>query len=222
MSWKLTNTPPKDANRYRRYGNGIILPWRIDDSPEWLPTHLDENSRHLSGYDQGSNNPEHDSTRYFCALTNSVKDTSFLKSLVMHDFKQTFWPTRYTRFPIYFGVHFVKLLADAPNKFGISSPNCFHQDGEPFTFAHLVSRSENTRGGVNYVAKPEARNKTLDFVNGNEIHQEFELGSFLQSFAVHDPAVSHYVTPIQMNNENGSKAERCIILIDFSPMIQKI
>lgn len=98
---------------------------------------------------------------------------------------------------------------------GFSSPDCFHQDGEPFTFAHLVYRNSNTVGGKNYIASTEMRNRNLGDVKENEIIYDFTLTDFLESFAVCDEKVSHYVDHIN-TIEKGKMAERAMILIDFS------
>ncbi|WP_249977849.1 2OG-Fe dioxygenase family protein [Vreelandella olivaria] len=119
-------------------------------------------------------------------------------------------------------MHFVRIVSSSINNRGISSPNCFHQDGEPFTFAHLVSRSKSTNGGVNYIGSTHVRNLTLNEVAEEDICAKFELREFMDSFAVHDPRVSHYVSPIVKSEVDAEDADRCMILIDFSPMIQKI
>ncbi|HCE5826552.1 TPA: 2OG-Fe dioxygenase family protein [Pseudomonas aeruginosa] len=213
---------PSGVKRFRRYGNGVIVPWRSDAVVEWMPVTIDSRGHGMSGYDQGSNNPEHENIRYFHALSAEVKATDLLKSLVMRDFKDTFWPEKGLQSPIYFGVHFVRIISSSISDRGISSPDCFHQDGEPFTFAHLVRRSKSTDGGVNYIGSTGVRNMALDEVPESEILAEFELGNFMDSFAVHDPRVSHYVTPIIKSEADAEDAERCMILIDFSPMVQKI
>ncbi|WP_137297604.1 2OG-Fe dioxygenase family protein [Psychromonas sp. SP041] len=105
---------------------------------------------------------------------------------------------------------------------GISSPDCFHQDGEPFTFGHLFSRTENSQGGVNYIGKINSRNKSLNEVVADEVLSTFTLVNLLETFAVYDPLVSHYVSPIFKNDETDLAAERCMILIDFSQMKQVI
>ncbi|HGE6810420.1 TPA: 2OG-Fe dioxygenase family protein [Pseudomonas aeruginosa] len=213
---------PSGVKRFRRYGNGLIVPWRSDAAVEWMPVTIDARGNRMSGYDQGSNNPEYGNIRYFHALSAEVKGTDLLKSLVMSDFKETFWPENGLQSPIYFGVHFVKIKSASISDRGISSPDCFHQDGEPFTFAHLVRRSHSTGGGVNYIGSTSVRNMLLDGVPESEILARFELRNFMDSFAVHDPRVSHYVTPIIKSEVDTEDAERCVILIDFSPMVQKI
>lgn len=115
---------PKEVNRYRRYANAIILPWKNNEL-SWLPTKK-EGGKELSGYDQGSNNPEHNNIRYFNAISTELKNSDFLKNLVIDDFEKTFgMNTHYL--PIYAGIHLVKVCC-LDNKFpGFSSPDCFYQ-----------------------------------------------------------------------------------------------
>lgn len=220
---KLEKDEFSDENnqRFRRYGNAIIYPWDTSKNVTWLPTKITPDGNELSGYDQGSNNPEHDSIRYFNALSSDVKNTAYLNRLIMDDYDLTFGFESY-HLPIYVGVHFVKLISNNINELGVSSPNCFHQDGEPFTFAHLIYRSENVEGGVNYIACSSQRNIELENVDYNKVHHEFTMKNFGDSFIVQDSRVSHYVSPIRKRDENFSSAERWMILIDYSFTKQKI
>ena len=213
---------PAGVNRFRRYANGFIMPWDSEGGVHWMPPVQDGQTRVLAGYDQGSNNPEHANIRYFDSLSAEVKSNKLLQKLIVDDFSHTFWDWVGQPFPIYFGVHFVKIQSHSSSDLGISSPNLFHQDGEPFTFAHLVHRSANAKGGVNYIGTISARNKTLAEVEREDIVKSFTLNRFLESFAVFDPAVSHYVNPVSKDDETETVAERCIILIDFSKTRQNI
>ncbi|MCH7335199.1 2OG-Fe dioxygenase family protein [Acinetobacter sp. NIPH 2699] len=214
---------PTNTQRFRRYGNALILPWEKEIKPIWLPTTEREDGTQLSGYDQGDNNPEHGSIRYFNALSDNVKQTKYLNQLIVEDYDLTFGLNEYY-LPIYVGVHFVKLTSSSSQHLGISSPNCFHQDGEPFTFAHLFYRSNNIIGGENFIAHPSERNKRLSDVNVGNIYSQFTLKNISDSFAVHDPSVCHYVSPIQKINsiELDLPGERWMILIDYSLTKQKI
>ncbi|GKS85864.1 2OG-Fe dioxygenase family protein [Acidovorax sp. SUPP1855] len=213
---------PAQVQRFRRYGNGIILPWDDQADIHWIPTVQDDQGARLSGYDQGGNNPEHPDIRYFHALSEAAKATDFLCDLVKKDFSHTFWSEADRRSPIYFGVHFVKLRSGSSSDLGISSPDCFHQDGEPFTFAHLMRRTKSTVGGTNYIGTVQARGLGLHEVPKEQVIAEFELSQFLESFVVHDPRVSHYVTPIRRKENEMGDGERCVIPIDFSRMRQSI
>ncbi|EOQ63589.1 hypothetical protein F935_01218 [Acinetobacter calcoaceticus ANC 3811] len=214
---------PSDTQRFRRYGNALILPWEKEIKPIWLPPVANDNGEYLSGYDQGTNNPEHSSIRYFNALSEEVKKTKYLNQLVIDDYKLTFGLNDHY-LPIYIGVHFVKLTSNSSDILGISSPDCFHQDGEPFTFAHLINRSNNIIGGVNYIAHPSERNKSLKEVNVENIYSHFTLKNISDSFAVHDSSVCHYVSPIKKieSQQDDLIGERWMILIDYSLTKQNI
>ena len=98
----------------------------------------------------------------------------------------------------------------------VSSPDCFHQDGEPFTFAHLVQRNSNAGGGNNYIGKIKCRNKKLTEISKEDIIDSFVLKKFLESFSVYDNAVSHYVDHLIKIDPTGEPAQRTMILIDLS------
>ncbi|WP_133650335.1 2OG-Fe dioxygenase family protein [Paraburkholderia flava] len=221
LSLESDEFAPPGVHRFRRYGNGIIIPWAEREEVFWIPPVTSANVCR-AGYDQGGNNPEHRNIRYFNALSDVCKASRILQRLILDDFSHTFWQHVGQEFPIYFGVHFVKIQAHDSQELGISSPNCFHQDGEPFTFAHLVHRSGSTGGGVNYIGKPSIRDLSLYEVQADDIVAQFTLNGFLESFAVFDPAVCHYVDPVRKASNSDAIAERCIILIDFSQTRQNI
>ncbi|CAN0620847.1 conserved protein of unknown function [Burkholderia multivorans] len=212
---------PHGVRRFRRYGNGIIIPWARKDKIFWIPPVASGNVCR-AGYDQGGNNPEHANIRYFNSLSEQCKASDILQQLILDDFSHTFWEHVGQEFPIYFGVHFVKIQAHDTEERGTSSPDCFHQDGEPFTFAHLVRRSASTDGARNYIGRTSIRNRSLDQVAVDDIVADFTLNRFLESFAVHDPRVCHYVAPVRKAVDSDGVAERSIILIDFSQTRQKI
>lgn len=209
---------PKETIRKRSYGNAIILPWK-PDCLFWLPT-INSGGQEKSGYDQGSNNPEHGAIRYFNSLSQNLKKTVFMNNLILEDYHHTFGFSDYY-LPIYVGIHLVSVSCTDNSKPGFSSPDCFHQDGEPFTFAHLIRRSENASGGRNYIAETEARNKKLSEVSPNEIRHQFQLENFMDSFAVCDKLVSHYVDHLHMEKPS-TPVERTMILIGFSKTRQSI
>lgn len=214
---------PSNTQRFRRYGNALIFPWEKQKNPIWLPTTRTDDGKELSGYDQGNNNPEHGSIRYFNALSDDVKSSKYLNSIIIEDYNLTFGLDDYY-LPIYVGIHFVKLTSTCDQSLGISSPDCFHQDGEPFTFAHLLYRSNNIIGGENYIAHPKERNKRLEDVNSENVYSQFTLKNISDSFAVHDSSVCHYVSPIKKikNDQVDFLGERWMILIDYSLTKQKI
>lgn len=71
----------RGSNRFRRYGNGIILPWKPQEI-HWIPT-IRRNGVNLSGYDQGKNNPEHSDMRYFNSLSERVKNSNILLPMIL-------------------------------------------------------------------------------------------------------------------------------------------
>jgi hypothetical protein len=214
---------PPGANRFRRYGNGVILPWSGDRRLHWLPAVEDGSANGRAGYGQGFHNPDYAETRFFHALSPGMKQNGLLARLILDDLTHTFWPSIGQPLPIYFGVHFIKLTSTGSEDPGMSSPDCFHQDGEPFTFAHLIRRSANVEGGVNSIGRTNLRDLPYCKAPREHILEEFTLADPFDSFAVHDPRVSHYVSPIKRRNSSSDEiCERCMILVDFSPTIQRI
>ncbi|MGH8037955.1 MAG: 2OG-Fe dioxygenase family protein [Pseudomonas sp.] len=214
---------PYGANRFRRYGSGVILPWKNDGEISWLPAVVDALGRKRAGYSQGDHNPDYAGVRDFPSLSEDVRSSPMLLELVREDFSLTFWASHEQRLPIYVGVHFIKLTSRGAHDPGVSSPDCFHQDGEPFTFAHLIHRSEGLAGGINYIGQPSLRNVPMEQANCSEIIATFTLDKPLESFAVHDPKVTHFVSPIiRPEGHRSDTCERCMVLIDFSPTVQKI
>lgn len=205
----------KGLNRFRRYSRAIILPDK--QSIEWLPS-VEINGVKYSEYFQRRFNPEHvDSYRRFPSLSETIMQNNLLKKIILFDFKQTFWRKEDILLPVHVGVHFVKLLVENKNDKAISSPNNLHQDGEPFTFAHLIKR-ENVIGGLNAISTPENAGKLPNQVSEKELHNIFEISEPLDSYGVYDPLVSHYVSPIEKGIED-KPGVRSVILIDFQPTV---
>lgn len=208
----------KSSNRFRAYSNLVIIPW--EKKLYWIPP-VNKNGQFVSKYWQGGFNPDHkDSVRYFTPLTSATKNTLFLKNLIFHDFDLTFWDTQST-LPIYVGVHFIKLLVIEKNQIAFSSPDLLHRDGEAFTFAHLFNRY-NVKGGTNYISKPEFANHKIGDIMPNDILSQFEMHDQMETYGVCDALVSHYVSPIQLDNQQLSYGRRDIILIDFSSVQQEL
>ncbi|MFC3882413.1 2OG-Fe dioxygenase family protein [Bacillus songklensis] len=205
----------KGLNRFRRYSRAVILP--IQDSIEWLPS-IEVNGERYSEYFQGRFNPEHvDSYRKFSSLTMAAQENELLKKIILFDFHQTFWRKEDILLPVHVGVHFVKLLVKNNNEKAVSSPNNLHQDGEPFTFAHLIKR-ENVIGGINAIATPKNAGKLPSEIDKQELHATFEISNPLDSYGVYDPMVSHYVSPVEKGIED-KPGVRSVILIDFQPTV---
>ncbi|MHD0396309.1 2OG-Fe dioxygenase family protein [Staphylococcus simulans] len=208
------NLPP-DAyaiglNRYRRYSRAIVLPGTNDIM--WLPT-INKNQQAYSAYFQGKFNPEHpDAYRAFPALEDEIKHNKLLNKIILHDYNETFWNEEDKILPIHVGVHFVKLQVEKENDKAVSSPDCLHQDGEPFKFAHLIERT-NVIGGTNVIADPSAAGHKPEALNPSKIIETFEITQPLESYGVEDSVVSHYVSAIEKGKQN-KPGIRSVILID--------
>ncbi|UXR78335.1 MULTISPECIES: 2OG-Fe dioxygenase family protein [unclassified Staphylococcus] len=210
----LDNYAP-DSNRYRTYSRAIILPGT--EEIYWLPT-INKEGFDYAAYFQGKFNPEHpDSYREFHAIDKKIRNNKLLNKIILHDYKETFWNEVDKILPIHVGVHFVKLYVKTADDEAISSPNSFHQDGEPFTFAHLIER-KNILGGINAIAVPSAIGNTLENIDQNDLKEVFELQNPLESYGVYDRKVSHYVSPVKKGKDNLSGA-RSVILIDYQQTV---
>lgn len=207
---------PKDEyavglNRYRRYSRALVLP--TSKTIEWLPN-IEKNNQLFAAYFQGKFNPEHAGDyREFPAIDKKILDNKLLQKIIMANYEKTFWSKEDKIMPIHVGVHFVKLNVENPDDIAISSPNSLHQDGEPFTFAHLIERY-NVEGGTNAIGIPEVRHMLPEETKEGELHEVFEITEPLESYGVYDKKVSHYVSPIKRGNLPDS-GRRSVILIDY-------
>ncbi|AKG04840.1 hypothetical protein AAV35_008515 [Salimicrobium jeotgali] len=205
----------QELNRYRRYGRAVIIPGT--GHVQWLPSVRTEEGE-MYKYFQGSFNPEYtDSARDFPAISEKMRENRLLDDIILFDYRQTFWREEDLLLPIHAGVHFVKLEVDNEQEIAVSSPNHLHQDGEPFTFAHLVHR-QNAEGGGNAIGTPHVAGEVPENVNEKQLLKQMTLTSPLESYGVFDPMVSHYVAPVTKGKEE-MKGERSMILIDFQPTV---
>src|SRR6266540_3696198 len=182
------------ANRYRRYSSGVLLPWcrRI----EWMPVRLGPHGPY-SEYYQGDYNPEYLSmVRRMVPFEEGLLHDPFLTEIVWHDFDLTFWNEAQLIRPFVAGVHLVKLLASRSGDRAVSSPDHLHQEGEPFTFVHLVKR-QNAAGVATTIGVPGCAGRKPEEVDPASILQQFALREPLESYGVHDPRVSHYVSALE-------------------------
>lgn len=205
------------SGRYRRYARGLILPWSRQFA--WIPPLGGQARAGLNGYYQGVYNPEHAGmVRYLPDVGQEARRNDLLLEMIMFDFGQTYWDEEDLTWPLHVGVHMIKLVADKGDMDAVSSPNELHQDGEPFTFAHLIYR-RNAEGGVNYIAPPRFRGMQPKDVPDGECLAKFELTNPLESYGVADDLVAHYVSPIR-KGKGVEPGERAVILTDFTPMRQ--
>ncbi|MFB5661834.1 2OG-Fe dioxygenase family protein [Alteribacillus sp. HJP-4] len=202
-------------NRYRRYARAIIMPGTYH--MEWLPeTVIDGNTYYE--YFQGSFNPEYTGEyRRFPAIGERTRRNHLLEKIILFNFKQTFWTKEDALMPFHAGVHFVKLKAEKSGEKAVSSPNTLHQDGEPFTFAHLISR-KNVKGGLNAISIPEHRGRLPEDIKEGGLTASFYLSSPLESYGIYDPLVTHYVGDVEKGEGDGP-GERSAILIDYQPSV---
>ncbi|HLR20317.1 MAG TPA: 2OG-Fe dioxygenase family protein [Staphylococcus sp.] len=204
-----------NLNRYRRYSRAIVLP--STEEIFWLPT-VEREGIAYSAYFQGKFNPEHaGSYREFHSIEENIRNNKLLKDIIIANYNETFWNEEDKILPIHVGVHFVKLYVENDNDKAVSSPNCLHQDGEPFTFAHLIER-KNIVGGTNAIGVPEVAGNNPEDVEKNKIIEVFEMDNPLESYGVYDPSVSHYVSPVEKGSAEGTGV-RSVILIDYQQTV---
>ncbi|MBC1605381.1 2OG-Fe dioxygenase family protein [Paenilisteria rocourtiae] len=205
-------------HRYRRFSRAVILPW--SNQVEWLPAMVNADGEEVAEYFQGAFNPEFkDAYRSFPMLQKEMLENELLKHIIQFDFAQTYWDKRDLVMPVNVGVHFVKLKVERDGDEAVSSPNCLHRDGEPFTFAHLVKR-QNVVGGQNVIATVDDVDQFPENIDAEHIFADFALTEALESYGVADIAVSHYVSAVH-KGAGDEAGERSMILIDYQPTVVK-
>ncbi|KJS53836.1 2OG-Fe dioxygenase family protein [Streptomyces rubellomurinus] len=207
------------SGRHRRYARGVFLPWSKEFF--WMPATESQAREGMNGYYQGDNNPEYVGVvRELPAISQEICANPLLLDLIRFDFEQTRWSQDDAVWPLYVGVHLIKLHVEDGEGEAVSSPNELHQDGEPYVFCHLIYR-DNAEGGHNVVATPAHRGKQPQDVPAHDLLAEFELEKPLESYAIADELVSHYVAPIR-NAGAPRPGERAIMLADWVPMRHRI
>jgi hypothetical protein len=204
------------AKRFRRYSHAVYLPWTAELS--WIPGVPDGTYGSVTEYDQYGYNPEYaDQRRRFPEIPAALRANPLLLRLIRFDIQQALWLEELGRSPLYAGVHMIKLSVRDRDDIAVSSPNCLHQDGggATFTFAHLISCA-NVRGGENVIASPDGVDRQPEDVPPGSIHARFTLVEPLETYAVHDPRVSHYVAPVRLGDGPGP-GERCILIVGVAP-----
>nr|WP_308217849.1 MULTISPECIES: 2OG-Fe dioxygenase family protein [Staphylococcus] len=150
-------------------------------------------------------------------IRKNIRSNKLLNEIIKANYKETFWSEEDKFSPIHVGVQFVKLYVEKDGDKAISSPDCLHQDGEPFTFAHLIERT-NITGGTNAIAIPEVAGNKPEEVNNNDLIEVFEITQPLESYGVYDPDVSYYVSPVEKGSGNNIGV-RSVILIDYQQTV---
>ncbi|WP_227870270.1 2OG-Fe dioxygenase family protein [Streptomyces otsuchiensis] len=208
-----------DSGRHRRYARGVFLPWSREFF--WMPASRSHALEGMNGYYQGDNNPEYvNVVRSLPAISQEVCDNPLLLDMIQFDFEQTRWSEDDAVWPLYVGIHLIKLRIEDEDGEAVSSPNELHQDGEPYVFAHMIYR-ENAEGGNNVIATPAHRGKQPEEVPAHDILAEFDMRTPLEAYGITDHLVSHYVAPIRKGSEPGP-GERAILLADWVPMRHRI
>jgi len=203
-------------NRFRCHSRAVFFPW--SNQIEWLPCRVDNKGVPLTEYYQGTFHPNFlNKPRIFQSASNKFKNSALLKHLIHYDFSKTFWNEFHVRQPLQLGISLLKLFVKPGQEIALSTPDTLHQDGETFTFAHLIHR-ENCDGGENIIAALTATGQHPHNIDKHLIETTFTLKSPLDSYAIHDTAVCHYVSGVKAKNPN-KQAQRCILLIDFTPLV---
>lgn len=207
------------SGRHRRYARGVFFPWSREFF--WMPATDDQAREGMHGYYQGENNPEYPGlVRNLPAISDSTCQNELLLDIIQFNFDQTSWSEDDAAWPIFVGVHLIKLHIAEGDGEAVSSPNELHQDGEPYVFAHLVYR-DNAEGGDNVIATPAHRGKQPHEVPEQDTLAQFEMRSPLESYGITDKKVSHYVAPVRKGDADRP-GERAIVLTDWVAMRHRI
>lgn len=205
--------------RFRRFGRGVLLPWNGDF--QWIPENGAAGSESMVEYQQGTYNPQFvNQVRQMPGLTAPIRENALLAELIRFDFAQTAWNEADRGWPVLVGVHLIRLSVEGPGGRAVATPDMLHQDGEPYTFAHLIRRRD-AEDGENVIATPDCVGSSPDDVPVNKTLARFVLREPLDSYGVKDDLVSHYVGPITVA-AGAENAERAVLLVDFTPMVPRL
>jgi hypothetical protein len=207
-------SPSDGANRRRFYGRYVMGPYATVDTFDLRPY---SSSFMSSDYQQASDiNPEqHGVMRSYAPLPASVWSNALLKELVFFDLSllpiRDFWLNA-GRSPLSVGIHLLRMVA-FPGRPGMPTPSVPHQDGEPFTFIHLISR-RGVSGGESQIF----RNDPVEGANARgPLLLQTTLENSLDSIVIWDRQVFHHVTPISVV-EKMTEGTRDVLIIDFTPL----
>lgn len=202
------------TGRSRVYGRALYRHWA--QSFEWLPD-IVSNGNHVQPYDQGTFNQDFFQTRYLPALPEPVQAATHLAGLIDHALRVVTLKETFRIWPVYIGVHLIRLSVSAGAAQAVTTPNVLHQDGgtDMFTFVHLMSIA-NVCGGETTVARPEQAGKFPNELGDDEVLARFSLSSPGDWYAVNDEAVSHHASAVQPFDSRIS-CVRDIVLLGVSP-----
>jgi hypothetical protein len=217
---KVFETLPGDpyckfGTRRRRFAQFRLTPSNRHLEP--IPSQYDAvTGRYYAEYFQlKSVNPDDGGRgRRFSALDAKTADDASIHKIIWNCYDLIEWCTQHQHASKIVGFHTVR-YEPSRGREAVGSPNVFHQDGEPYTFAILIER-KGVEGGVNYVATPTAANRRLDDVRECDILDKFILERPFEGFGVCDRMVSHYVSPLR-KNPACQAGFRNVLLIDFTP-----
>jgi hypothetical protein len=202
----------KTPGRNRRYGQFVF------DSQtgalELVPPAWDSIRREFVTYyqQQGCFNPEHaGEQRCFASLTKMQSSNVFLRRLIRKCFVALPWTVVGA---VVVGIHIIEFVVHRGCTV-VASPSKVHCDGEPFTWAFLVTRTEVT-GGENVIATIDACGKNLDEVSTDCVRARLTLEKPLDGWVVDDLRVSHYVGPVTAARD-APFGRRTMLLVDFTP-----
>lgn len=210
---------PKDefgigANRRRRYGTFVLLPWSGTLEP--VPPRWDASrAEFVSPYAQAADlNPEQKGdVRTFAPLTAEQASNRFLHWLVRRAFGLVAFA--FEGRPVWVGCHLIRLVA-VPAVPGKSSPDLIHRDGEPYTMAVLIDR-RGVVGGENIITTVDAEGMHPSQIDAKAVLARFTLETPWQGWMVSDERVAHYVSPVEVRAD-AVMGDRTILLLDFTPM----
>lgn len=202
------------SGRYRRYGRMVFQAW--NERLDWLPDVWTDRGA-VAPYDQGEYNSEFPVTRYLPGLGKTAELTDGLGLLVRSDLALLPAEEAFTHWPVYVGVHLIRLCVLPGQVKAFVTPNHLHQDGgsHMHTFVHLVGL-QNAAGGEILVAAPHHAGRLPTEVTDAERLAEFCLAVPGEGYAVQDQAVSHHVEGIEALDK-ARAAVRDIILVGISP-----
>lgn len=184
------DTSDRQANRFRQFQTYALCGWDGTLIPKPLETYAQP------GFVESG-------ARQFAELDRAVRDSKLLHNLIRFDFDHL--PIENKASLVFaVNVHFIRFLPTRSQPAN-GNPARLHKDGEPFTYIHCVGR-KNVRGG-------------RSIITDNELNLKFKgcLTNFLDTLAVFDRAVYHYVEPVML--EHGcSFGFRDALLIDFTEL----
>jgi hypothetical protein len=208
-----------ESNRFRRHARAVFLPWT--GALSWVPSVDDVEHGPVMDYDIHNANFT-GVKRQFPAISTEILKDPLLQRIIQFDLEQVAWFKRFRTVPLHVGVGCVRLSVRESDDQAAATPDALHQDGgsKSFGFIHLVLRS-NVVGGANAIAAPRCVGFLPRELSGELIDAEFTLEEPLDSFAVHDARVSHYVSPVRRGDRPGP-GERGVLLVGVAPLTRQL